>query len=191
MDELHRGGERTAGAVLRAGLADASELAGDLDEAASLGDILADRFLDVGVLARLHRPDSAEGMPVVRGGDENGVDRRVVTNDAEILDLLRHGTFQLAGEQRGDFVGAVEIGIADVGDVAVREVGEFAGVGLATDAAADDRDGEFFVGADGGRLFLREQLGWQCGGGGGHDGFLEEAAAAQVFHGFVRVRSVR
>src|SRR5262249_49287023 len=52
-----------AGAALGAGLADAVVLAGDLDDAPALGDVVAYRLLDVDVLAVLHGPDGGQGVP--------------------------------------------------------------------------------------------------------------------------------
>jgi hypothetical protein len=43
-------------------------------DAAAFLDILAHRLLDIHVLARLHRPDRRQRMPVIRRHDEHGVD---------------------------------------------------------------------------------------------------------------------
>src|SRR5262249_16372332 len=75
-------------AGLGAGLADALVAARGLDDAPALGHLVADRLLDVDVLAGLHGPDGGQRVPVVRGGDGDTVDRLVVEDLAEVLDVL-------------------------------------------------------------------------------------------------------
>ena len=65
-------------AALRAGLADPLVLAGGLDDAAAFADVVADRLLDVHVLAGLHGPDRHQRVPVVRRGDADDIDALVV-----------------------------------------------------------------------------------------------------------------
>src|SRR5699024_3359559 len=62
------------GALLRAALADAVVLARRLDDLAPFPDVVGDGLLDVDVLTRLERPDRRQGVPVVTGGDHDGVD---------------------------------------------------------------------------------------------------------------------
>ena len=57
----------------------------------ALEDVVADRLLDVDVLARLAGPDRRQRVPVVRRGDRDGVDLVVVEDPAEVLDVLRLG----------------------------------------------------------------------------------------------------
>ena len=60
---------------------------------AAFADVVADRLLDVDVLARLHRPDGGQRVPVVRRGDADDVDRCVVFHDAaQVLHELRPAT---------------------------------------------------------------------------------------------------
>ena len=118
-----------------------------LHDPPALADIVADRLLDIDVLARLHGPDCGQGMPVVGRGDEDNIHGLVVEHRSQVLDRLRGRTPQ-GDELRGDFGGAVAIRITDVGDLAVRQLGEFAGMLLAADAAAYDRPGDLVVGAD-------------------------------------------
>ena len=49
-------------------------LAGGLDHAPAFTNVVADRFLNVDVLAVLHGPDCGQGVPVVRRGDGHDVD---------------------------------------------------------------------------------------------------------------------
>src|SRR5262249_54021451 len=51
-------------AALGAGLADLVELAGGFNDAPALTDVVADRLLDVDVLASLHGPDGGQRVPV-------------------------------------------------------------------------------------------------------------------------------
>ena len=60
-------------------------LAGGLDHPPAFADVVADRLLDVDVLARLAGPDRGQGVPVVRRGDRDGVDVLVVEDLAEVL----------------------------------------------------------------------------------------------------------
>src|SRR5262249_1911974 len=84
-DEVDGGAHAGHAAALRAGLADAVELAGRLDDAPALADVVADRLLDVDVLAVLQRPDGRQGVPVVRRGDGDDVDRLVFDDLADVL----------------------------------------------------------------------------------------------------------
>ncbi len=90
---------------------------------------------------------------MVRRRDEHCGDGLVLENHAQVLDCLRLGTL-LGDEARGDFRRAIAIRVADVGDLAVREAGQFLGVLLAANAAAEDGHGDFVIGADG-PLFRR------------------------------------
>ena len=56
-----------------------------LDDPTPLDDVVADRLLDVDVLARLAPHDGDQGMPVVGGRDRDRVDRLVVEQAAEVL----------------------------------------------------------------------------------------------------------
>src|SRR5439155_12941279 len=145
-------GQCAVGAVLCSDLANAAQLARRLHDAAAFSDVVADRFLNVHVLARLHGPDRRQGVPVVWRGNEDGSDRFVVENHAQILDGLGLGTllFDQGGSQFG---GAVAIRIAHVRNLAVRQPRQFAGVLFAADATADDGDGDLVVRARG--LFFR------------------------------------
>src|SRR6266516_2759836 len=141
-------GQRAVGAVLRSALANATQLARHLHDPAAFADIVADRFLDINILARVHRPNRRQRVPVVRRRDEDCGDRLVIENHAQILDCLWLGTF-LRDQVSGDLGGAIAIRIADVSDLTIRKPGELARVLFAANAATDDGHCDFVVGAYG------------------------------------------
>jgi hypothetical protein len=62
--------------VLAADLEDLAGLLGDLDQRLALGDGQRHRLFEVDVLARRQRVDGHRLVPVVRGRDEDRVNRR-------------------------------------------------------------------------------------------------------------------
>ena len=78
-------------AALGAGLDDPVVLPRGLDDPPAFADVVADRLLDVDVLAGLAGPDRRQGVPVVGRGDRDGVDRLVVEQAADVLDDRRLG----------------------------------------------------------------------------------------------------
>ena len=82
-----RGGQGpvAAGAALRAVLDDPVVPPRGLDGDPAFVDVVAARFFDVDVLARLAGPDRDQGVPVVGRGDRDGVDRLVVEHAADVL----------------------------------------------------------------------------------------------------------
>src|SRR5947209_14186956 len=60
--------------VLHTGLNDAVGAAGSSDHRAAFTDVVGQRFLDVYVFAGLACEDGGTRVPVVRGGDQDGVD---------------------------------------------------------------------------------------------------------------------
>ena len=72
-----RGGQGpvVAGTALRAVLDDPVVPPGGLDGDPAFMDVVAARFFDVDVLARLAAPDRDQGVPVVGRGDRDRVDR--------------------------------------------------------------------------------------------------------------------
>ena len=145
--------ERRIGALLGAGLHDPVVLAGGLDGFAALPDAVADRFLDVNILASLTGHDGEERVPVVGRGDHDDVHVRPVQDMAKILmlpvagidvgALLVQRVFELV-------LGAVHVGlvgVADGHDPDPRLGGEIAQVAGALAAAADDGHPDIRVGA--------------------------------------------
>ena len=72
-------------AALVAGLDDPLVLSRGLDQFAAFPAVVAQRRLDVNVLARLAGPNRRQAVPMVGRGDHHGVDRLVVQRLAEIL----------------------------------------------------------------------------------------------------------
>src|SRR5262245_10843732 len=117
--------------ALRAGLANAVEFAGGLDDAAAFADVVADRLLDVNVLAGLHGPDGGQGVPVVGRGNADGVNRLVFENLADVLDVFGGEALLLLGVGHGRADDAL-INVADGGDDAVELLVAGVAVNVAT-----------------------------------------------------------
>jgi hypothetical protein len=143
--------QRTVGSVLCSALTDAAELARHLYDAPTLADIVADRLLDIDILARLHGPNGRQRVPMIRRSDEDGGDRLVVENHTQVLNCFRLRAI-LCNKIGSHFSCAITIGVADVRNLAVRKLRQFARVLLAANAAADDGYGDFVVGARGALL---------------------------------------
>ena len=79
-------------------------------------------LLDVDVLARLAGPDRAQGVPVVGGGDHQGVDALVVQDAPEVL----HGLGALSAHRldRGGPLGK-QTGV-EIGQVSDLDIGTLA-----------------------------------------------------------------
>ena len=75
----------SAGASLCTALHQAVVAPGRGNHLASLEQVVADRLLHINVLARLARPNSCQCMPVIAGGNRDGVDVVVIENAAQIL----------------------------------------------------------------------------------------------------------
>ena len=91
-------GPPLAGSVLGAVLDDAPVFLGGFDQLASLEDIVAERLLDVDVLAGLAGPDRHQAMPVVGGGDGDDVHFLVVQDAADVLNAFG-GVLELAFDE--------------------------------------------------------------------------------------------
>ena len=166
---------------MRSALTDAAQLARRLHDPAAFADVVADRFLDINVLARLHSPDGSQSVPVVWRGDEDCGDRFVIEYHAQILDCLWLGTF-LRDQVGSDLGGAIPIRVADVGDLAIREPCEFPRVLFAANATADDAHGYFVIGARGPCFGCGDRCGNRCGSGrrGSQNGVFEKLASSDV-----------
>ena len=82
--------DRRIGAALRSYLAHPPVLRGRGNQCASFRDVVADGLLDVDVLASLHRPDAAEGVPVVGSCRADDVHRRIAERLSHVADEFRH-----------------------------------------------------------------------------------------------------
>ena len=104
-----------AAAVHRADLDHLAVARRRLDHPASFPDGVRRRLLDVDVLSGLQRPDRRQRMPVIRRGDDDGVDVLVVEHAAHVLDEVR-----LEGRDAGELL-VVDARRLEVGvDVAQR-----------------------------------------------------------------------
>ena len=86
MNEGHGVSHPRVGSALRAGLDNSIVLACCLNKSATFENVVRNRFFDIDVFARLNRPNGSQGMPVVRCGDADSIDRFVVEESSEILD---------------------------------------------------------------------------------------------------------
>src|SRR5262249_14950754 len=97
-------------ADLRAGLADLAVMPRRLHDAPAFPDVVADRLLDINVLARLHGPDGGQRVPVIRRRDADGVDRFIVHDAPQILHDARLGALAFHGElHRGTDHGGIDV----------------------------------------------------------------------------------
>src|SRR5690349_25165030 len=83
--------EVQAAAALRAMLDDTVVFLGGFDAFAALEDVVADRLFDVHVFAGLAAPNGDQRVPVIAGGDRNGVELLVVEGLADVLNGLGLG----------------------------------------------------------------------------------------------------
>ena len=89
LHEVERLPHASHAAALHAHLAHASELPRPLRHHAALFHVVAAGLLHVDILARLHRPDGHQGVPVVGRGNRDGVDILAVQEAADILHVGR------------------------------------------------------------------------------------------------------
>ena len=105
-----RGVGATAG--LGAGLDDAFVFSGGLDHLAAFADLAADALLHVDVLSGLAGQHRAQGVPLLRGGDQHAVDVLVVEDFAHLLCELGGGPLDLLQLRHG----AAAAGVLQIAD---------------------------------------------------------------------------
>ena len=105
---------------------------------------MADRLLDVDVFAGLHRPDGGQGVPVIRRGDGDGINRFVVEYLAEVLFELGGLVLLLFGKGHSRANDRL-VSVANGGDEAIGPAGQLFHVVLASTIDADHRDAELLV----------------------------------------------
>ena len=105
--------------MLRPALADPLILLHHLDHPPALRHVVAYWLLHIHVLARLHRPDRRQSMPMIRRGHRHHVDRLVVEDLSHILDPLR-----IVDELLGNLGPNLPIAVAHVADEAVVTSGQ-------------------------------------------------------------------
>src|SRR5439155_26693377 len=136
MKEFHRLAQPDRAAALRARLTDTVVLAGRFDNAPAFADVMADRLLDVNVLAGLQGPDGGQGVPVVRRGDADDVNRLVFDHLANVL--LKAGHLPLSLFRGGHAPADPRlIGVAQDGHDAIVSPGQFGDVPRPPTANAD------------------------------------------------------
>ena len=170
-DEFEGAAEIGGGTALVAGLGDDLGVAGEFAELAGFGEGMGEGFFAVDVFACGDGGFADGCVPVVRGGDDDGVD---VWGGEELVEI---------GEGGGIGGGVAFAGVFDLGGVDVAEGGGFvaefedaADVALDLAAHADEADAEFL----GGRGLGED---WGSGEGGGGCGFEEGAAGEESGHG--------
>ncbi len=153
---------------LRAHLRDDAGLRGGLANDARLLHVVGERLLAVDVLLQLERGQRGEGVRVLGGADEHGVELTGMVEDAAEVDLLPRLRIQGRGLIEG-----VAIDVADGRDVLG---GDAFQVRAATAADADHGDAELVSG-------LRAEDGGASGpgrGGGGAGGPDERASGGSI-----------
>jgi hypothetical protein len=121
--ELHRPAQHEAAATLRADRDDPAVPARRLDHAAAFSDVVADRLLDVDVLARLTRVNRHQRMPVIGSGNGDRVDCRILEDAPEVgCRLWRPSPFLLREAERRLEMALVDV--HDMGDAHVPDAGE-------------------------------------------------------------------
>jgi hypothetical protein len=129
---LHR-----IGTLLGADLADLAVLLRRGHRLAAFPLAVRQRLFHVHVLARLHRPDRGQAVPVVAGGDHHRVDARIVEHAPEIGPRLG---------RRVSLVGAANLSPVRIAQARDRDAGQFAershqipGTASATDESKTNR----------------------------------------------------
>ncbi len=125
-------------AALHARLHDAFVLARRLHHLPALENVVAGRLLHEHIFARLTRPDRRQRMPVIAGGNGDGIDIFVVQQLAQIPVRTRRRTLLLFfGEGDGTFNLRV-VDVAHRGHSRIRQLYEFGNVVASTSADAHD-----------------------------------------------------
>ena len=139
--------EHFGAAALDADLDDALGFGGDLDHAATFGNGEGEGLFDVDVLAGATGVDHHEGVPMVRGGDGDGINVFVFEELAVV--------FIAGGGGAGFFGGEIEITVIQVADGDGLGVAEFeeAVVDLvAAIAETDEAHAETIIGTEDARV---------------------------------------
>lgn len=130
---------------MRTGLHDAVELAGMLHHVPAFADIVTDRLFDIDIFTSLHGPDGSQGMPVIGGGDGDGINGLVIEDTTQILHVGGL-VFLVGGGLLDAFFCYLLIGIAEHDHFGFRHVGIALDVAHALAVKPDDRHANAFVG---------------------------------------------
>ena len=189
-------------AALVAHLRGDARLPGDPGHGAGFRDVVGQRLLAVDVLAGLHREDRDVGVEVVRGGDEDGVDRllllqhhpEVLVDGARVVGGLRAvGLFDLGPDRAPPGLSPVVerpqvpllARVGDGDDLAVGLLEQ--GPEIAASLAADADDGDVHLVARGHEPRAAQDVAGEYGrgGDGGRRGGHELAAAGSALSAHV------
>jgi hypothetical protein len=111
-------------AGLQADLADATVSTGCLHHPLPLAESMPNWFLDVDVLARLHRPDGGQRMPMMRSGNADDIDAWIVQRPAYISYSIRRDSGLPAGNLSHSRVTDVRVDIAHIQDASISPTGK-------------------------------------------------------------------
>ena len=134
-------GDQGIRAALGPVLNDHAVAAGGLEQEASLPEVVAAGLFHVDVLTSVAGQDRCRGVPVVRCGDDHGVDRLVVENPPQVGDGLAGPEF---GAGR---ISPLLVGIAHIGDSDAGHGRDRFGNAPALAPAADQRHHDVVVGS--------------------------------------------
>ena len=190
-DELDDAADGGDGAVLGAGLEDAGVAADGRDELAAFVERDGDGFFAVDVFAGLGGVDGHEGVPVVGGDDDDGVDIGA-GEDFAVVVVGGAGGVGAGGAAGGDDgidggfggIAADAIDIADGEELDGGVAGEAAEMAGTHAADADEGEGEAIAGGGVGGAGFGGEGGEGEGGGG-----VEELAASEVSHAALGYRA--
>ncbi len=160
-----------AGVDLRANLGHPSEARGRLGQRTGLGDGSGEGFFAIDVVPGLEGGHGGDGVGVIRGGDDDGVEAGLFNQATEIAVGLRVGEPLVSGGEAGG------IHVTEGGDLG--EVLELVDAEASLAPHAHDADLEFVVGGDR-RLSPQEVRDGEPKASGGGGGAGEETAASQV-----------
>ena len=145
-DRRHLPGANGGGAILRAVLDDAIVFSRRFDQVAALGNVMAARFFDVRVLARLAGPNAQKRVPMGWRGDGDDVQILVVQNRSQISNALG----RIAAAALHHFAARIEqaaVGIDQIGDLDVLHAAVRLNMIHATPVDAGHRDANPIIGA--------------------------------------------
>lgn len=174
-DEFDGAAHFAGGALPAPGLPDAAVLADGVDEGAAFEEVVGEGFLAVDVFAVAGGESADGGVPVVGGGDHDGVD---VGAGADVAEVFEHEAVGVGVAFVDAFLGGFHlfgVDVADGADGDVVYVEEGSHVAVAHAADADHGHGDAVAGG-----VLAEDAGGddvEGGRGGGGGGVAEEGAA--------------
>ena len=146
--DLARPAEERAGALLRAELEDPPGLPDRGPQRLVLGDAQAHRLLQVDVLARPHCGQRDQDVPVIRGGDDHGVDVRAGQNLSEVGVGCARPVLVVLVDQLARRLQLVRLHVAHGHDPRVLLGQEPLHDSLALRAGSHERDGNLVAGGD-------------------------------------------